>query len=222
MAETTGQTAAWLDLMRAGDPAASTRLVEHSCERLRGLARKMLRGYPKVRRWEETDDVFVEAVTRLHRALESVQPESPRHFYNLAAMQIRRTLVDLARRYCGPEGLGSRHDTIGPIADDGMPPKYDKEDLSGEPAGLMEWTEFHEQVEALPEEERQVVDLLWYDQLTHEQAAEVLGVTTRTVRRRWQDARYRLCKARMGEPLPEDVDCRPVNVRQVKPLPDEE
>ena len=60
----------------------------------------------------------------------------------------------------------------------------------------MEWTEFHEQIEALPEEEREVFNLVWYQQLTHEQAAEVLGVTTRTVRRRWQDARYRLCKAR--------------------------
>ena len=66
----------------------------------------------------------------------------------------------------------------------------------------MEWTEFHEQVEMLPEEEQEVFNLLWYEQLTHEQAAEVLGVTTRTVRRRWQDARYRLCKARLGEPLP--------------------
>jgi RNA polymerase sigma-70 factor (ECF subfamily) len=67
----------------------------------------------------------------------------------------------------------------------------------------MEWTEFHEQVDALPEEEREVFNLVWYQQLTHEQAAGVLGVTTRTVRRRWQDARYHLCKARMGEPLPE-------------------
>ena len=113
MAEPLGQTAAWLDLMRAGDPSARTRLIDHSCERLRGLARKMLRRYPKVRRWEETDDVFVEAVTRLHRALESVQPESPRHFYNLAATQIRRVLIDLSRRYYGPEGIGSHHDTVG-------------------------------------------------------------------------------------------------------------
>ena len=111
MPEPTGQTAGWLDLMRAGDDTARTRLVEHSCERLRGLARKMLHRYPKVRRWEETDDVFVEAVTRLHRALESVQPESPRHFYNLAASQIRRVLIDMSRRYYGPEGIGSHHDT---------------------------------------------------------------------------------------------------------------
>src|SRR5271157_1059703 len=117
MPELTGQTASWLELMRAGDQTARQRLIEHSCERLRGLARKMLHRYPKVRRWEETDDVFVEAVTRLHRALETVQPESPRHFYNLAATQIRRVLIDLSRRYYGSEGLGSHHDTAAGNAD---------------------------------------------------------------------------------------------------------
>ncbi len=203
MSETSGQTAGWLDLMRAGDQTARQRLIEHSCERLRGLARKMLRRYPKVRRWEETDDVFVAAITRLHRALETVQPESPRHFYNLAATQIRRVLIDMSRRYYGPEGVGSHHDTAARNSEDGAPPKYEQADASGEPADLMEWTEFHEQVDGLPEEEQEVFNLVWYQQLTHEQAAEVLGVTARTVRRRWQDARYRLCKARLGEPLPE-------------------
>ena len=188
--------------MRAGDPDARRRLIEYSCERLRGLSRKMLRQYPKVHRWEETDDVFVEAVTRLHRALETVQPESPRHFYNLAATQIRRVLIDLSRRYYGSEGLGSHHDTAVRNADDNTPPKYEQADVSGEPANLMEWTEFHEQVGILPEEEQEVFNLVWYEQLTHEQAAEVLAVTTRTVRRRWQDARYHLCKARLGEPSP--------------------
>jgi RNA polymerase sigma-70 factor (ECF subfamily) len=164
----------------------------------------MLRRYPKVRRWEETDDVFVEAVTKLHRALESVQPESSRHFYNLAATHIRRVLIDLSRRYYGPEGLGSRHDTAGIGGDGNAPPKYEQADVSGEPASLMEWTDFHEQVETLPEEEREIFNLLWYEQMSQEEAAELLGVTTRTVRRRWRDARYRLCKARMGEQLPEE------------------
>jgi RNA polymerase sigma-70 factor (ECF subfamily) len=203
MPEISNQTASWLDLMRAGDETARQRLIEHSCERLRGLARKMLRRYPKVRRWEETDDVFVEAITRLDRALATVDPESPRHYYNLAAIQIRRVLIDLSRRYYGAEGPGSHQDTATASADGDSPRLDEQADAAGEPANLMEWTEFHEQVGMLPEEEQEVFNLLWYQQLTHEQAAEVLGVTTRTIRRRWQDARYRLCKARLGEPLPE-------------------
>jgi RNA polymerase sigma-70 factor (ECF subfamily) len=197
------QLAGLLDLARSGDQTARQRLVEHACERLRGLARKMLRRYPKVRRWEETDDVFVEAVTRLHRSLATVQPESPRHFYNLAATQIRRVLVDLARKHYGPEGLGSHHDTAARSPDGEAPPRYERADVSGEPSGLAEWSEFHEQVEALSGEEREVFNLIWYEQMSQEEAAEVLGVTVRTVRRRWQEARYRLQKARLGEPLPE-------------------
>ena len=144
------------------------------------------------------------AITRLHRALESVQPESPRHFYNLAATQIRRVLIDLSRRYCGPQGLGRHHDTVAVNPDGDARPKYEQSDTTGEPGSLAEWTEFHEQVEALPEEEREVFNLLWYEQMGQEEAAEVLGVTARTVRRRWQDARYQLQKARLGEPLPEE------------------
>ena len=194
MAESSDQTAGWLDLVRVGDQAARQRLIEHSCERLRGLARKMLRQYPKVRRWEETDDVFVEAITRLHHALEAVQPESPRHFYNLAATQIRRVLIDLSRRYYGPDGLGSRHDTVGAGTDANATPRYERADLSGEPATLAAWKECYEQIMALPEEQREVVDLLYISQLTQEEAAGVLGVTARTVRRRWREARYRLQK----------------------------
>ena len=202
MSELTGQTADWLELMRASDDTARQRLIEHSCERLRGLARKMLRRFPKVRRWEETDDVFVEAVTRLYRALETVQPESPRHFYNLAATQIRRVLIDLSRRYYGSEGLGSHHDTAARNGDGDATPKFEQNDTSNEPSNLLEWTDFHEQVEKLPEEEREVFNLLWYEEMSQDEAAGVLGVTARTIRRRWQDARYRLQKARFGEPLP--------------------
>ena len=186
-----------------GDRDAVPRLIEHSCERLRALTRKMLRRFPQVHRWEETDDVFCEALTKLHRALETVRPENSRHFYNLAAVQLRRVLVDFARRYYGAEGMGAHHDTVHVNADENAPPKYESADSSGEPATLLEWSEFHEWVDSLPDDEREVFDLLWYQQLTQEQAAEVLGVTTRTIRRRWQDARLKLCKARLGESLPE-------------------
>jgi RNA polymerase sigma factor (sigma-70 family) len=199
----TTATAGWLELLRAGDRNAVPRLIEHTCERLRSLTRKMLRRFPQVHRWEETDDVFCEGVAKLQRALETVRPESPRHFYHLAAMQLRRVLIDFARRYNGPGGLGARHETVGVGADPKSPPKYEPADSRGEPNNLLEWSEFHELVEGLPEEEREVFDLLWYQQLSQEQAAEILGVTARTIRRRWQDARYKLCKARLGEPLPE-------------------
>jgi len=50
------------------------------------------------------------------------------------------------------------------------------------------WSEFHEHVEKLPDDEREVMDLLWYQGLTQEEAAAVLKVSDRTVKRRWQSA----------------------------------
>jgi len=207
MAELRGHTTQlqnWLDLMRAGDSHARERLIEHTCERLRLITRKMLRGSPKIHRWEETDDVFVAALTKLHRSLEVVQPESARDFYNLATTQIRRVLIDLARRYYGPEGLGANYQTGGVEHEGKNLPRYELSDFRGEPTSLMEWTEFHEQVERLPDEEKEVFNLLWYEGLGQEEAATVLGISPRTLRRRWQDSRVRLCQARMGEDLPDD------------------
>ena len=71
----------------------------------------MLGRFPRVHRWEETDEVFTEAVAKLHRSLASICPETVRQFYSLAATQIRRVLMDMARRYYGPEGLGAKYDT---------------------------------------------------------------------------------------------------------------
>ena len=65
----------------------------------------------------------------------------------------------------------------------------DEADDSENPCNLAEWTEFHQQVDALPEDEREVFNLLWYGELTQAEAAEILGIAVRTVIRRWQAAR---------------------------------
>ena len=89
-------------------PAARTDLLAHACRRLECLTRQMLRGYAMVHRWEQTGDVLQAAMIRLCKALDEVQLKSVRHFYRLAALQIRRELLDLARHYSGPEGIGSQ------------------------------------------------------------------------------------------------------------------
>lgn len=177
-----------LDLARQGDPEARGRIIDHACERLRLLTRRMLRGYPGVKRWSETDDVLQNAMIRLHRALAQVKPESPRQFYGLATTQIRRELIDLSRHYYGVEGLGARHHTDGGVAADSKP------DERHEPANFESWGRFHELVEKLPDEQRDVVGLLWYEGLSQPEAAEVLGVSLATIKRRWQAARLALCE----------------------------
>jgi RNA polymerase sigma-70 factor (ECF subfamily) len=189
-----------LELMRAGDRQNAGRLlIEHACERLHLLAHRMLRRYPHVHRWEETDDVFVEATTRLHRSLADVLPESPKHFYNLAATHVRRVLIEMARKHFGSLGVGANHESD--AQGDGRAARHDPADATGEPSSIAEWTEFHEQVELLPDEEREVFSLTWYEGLSQCDIANVLGIGIRTVKRRWQSARCLLGKALQGESL---------------------
>ncbi len=183
-------------LVRHGDEQARDDLIEHVCDRLRFLARNMLKSYPIVRRWEQTDDVLQNALIRLHRALSELKPESTLHFYNLATTQIRRELIDLARRYAAKGGFGKPV-----LEDEPMSPENRRErprsrsDVGVEPSDLESWSRFHEYVAALPDDERETFGLIWYSELTQDQAANILGVSLRTVKRRWHAARMLLCSA---------------------------
>jgi RNA polymerase sigma-70 factor (ECF subfamily) len=192
---------AWIDRLRAGDDSARAALLDTACERLTRLARKMLRGYPGVGRWEQTDDVLQNALIRLDRALKTVTPPTARDFFRLAAAQIRRELIDLARRHSGPEGLGARHaswagaeELSGSLADSGAP-----SDTTHDPGRLDAWTEFHRRIEGLDDGDREIFDLLWYQGLTQAEAAAVLGVSERQVNRRWIAARLELSEALGGQ-----------------------
>lgn len=184
----------WLDRLHAGDATARGELLAATCARLEQLTRKMLKDYPRVRRWEETGDVLQNAVLRLCRALQAVSPPTARDYYRLAALQIRRELVDLARHHFGPEGAAARHASdAGRGATLGAPaPAHDRPDSTYDPARLAAWGEFHRQIEALPDEEREAFELVWYQGLTQAEAAAVLGISLATFKRRWLAARLRL------------------------------
>ena len=186
-----------IDKVLGGDEAARSALLDHACDRLLRLTRKMFHARPNLRRWEQTDDVFQNAMLRLHRALAEVKPESVRHFFNLAAVQIRRTLLDLAKHHLGPHGQGAKHHTDGQPPDDEGGSLHDRAE---QPEDLEAWSAFHAQVEALPDEEKEVVNFLFYEALTQEEAANVLGVSLRTVKRRWHSARCRLRQQLNEEP----------------------
>ena len=145
----------------------------------------MLKGYPRVKRWPETDDVLQNAMMRLHRSLVEVKPETPRQFYGLAATQIRRELIDLARNHFGPHGIGANHHTDGGAVVAAKTDNHEPEDLEA-------WTRFHEQVEQLPDQQQEVVGLLWYEGMSQPEAASVLDISLATVKRRWQAARLTL------------------------------
>ncbi len=173
-----------------GDRAAIDAVLRHTCDRLTSLTRRMLGDFQRVRRWAETDDVLQNAMLRLVTALRDVKPVTARDFLALAALQIRRELIDLARRFYGPEGIGANQESRAP-EDSHHPGPEHKGDLSHEPSSLAQWTELHQQIGALPDDEREVVGLLFYQGLSQAEAAEVLNISVRTVQRRWHTA---LCK----------------------------
>jgi RNA polymerase sigma factor (sigma-70 family) len=191
MADSSTELHLILARMQAGDEVARNELFRHVTGRLERLTRKMLHHFPGVRRWAGTDDVLQSALIRLLRTLEAVRPSTPRDFLCLATEQIRRELIDLARHYYGPLGLGANHASRGG-AQGSRDPALAQPAPAEEPSDLYAWCEFHEQVRHLPPDEREVVGLLFYQELNQGEAAELLQVTKRTVQRRWQSALLKL------------------------------
>jgi len=181
--------------LQQGDDSARAELINCACDRLMNLTRKIKRGFGKVQRWEETDDIFQRATMRLYDSLEKVTPNDTRHFFRLAALQIRRELIDLTRHYSGPQGMGGNHSTqlAGGSSNDPLPhAAYDAADPTSGPSQLNQWSEFHQAIEELPDDQREVTELLFYHELEQAQAAELMGVSTRTVKRYWRDAKLAL------------------------------
>lgn len=180
-----------LDRLRAGDRSARDDLLTHTYQNLRRLVSKMLGDYPGLRRWEDADDIGNNAAFRLWKALDAVAPATSRDFYRFASLQIRRELLDLARHHSGPQSMAANHESVAPTGDTSRI-GYEQGDRTYDPARLAQWTEFHSQVEHLPEEEREVFDLLFYQDVPHAEAAEILGISEATLRRRWLAARLHL------------------------------
>jgi RNA polymerase sigma factor (sigma-70 family) len=190
----------WLDRLALGDLKARDRIIEITSGRLRILASRMLSRFPSVRRWEDTDDVFQNAVMRLHRALAAVQPDSPRAIMALAATQLHRELIDLARRYRGPMSFEANHATQAPGLDDAseLPPlAVERAPAADEP--LDRWAMFHDVIAGLPTEQREVFHLVWYLGADQKTIARLLECSERTVKNRWRQAREAVRRALGGE-----------------------
>jgi RNA polymerase sigma-70 factor (ECF subfamily) len=140
-----------------------------------------------VGRWEDQDDLLQNSVLRLLRALQEVEPTSVRDFFGLAAEQMRRELLDLARRYRARRAQGPSHAADGEGSDSGVSapdPPAAEEDADE----LDRWRTFHEAVDRLPVDQREVVGLIYYHGWAQAEVAEHLGMSKRTVQRHWAAA----------------------------------
>jgi RNA polymerase sigma factor (sigma-70 family) len=161
-----------IDRLRRGESGARNDLLALSYERLRGLARQILRqDFPALRQAHESTSVAHQAALRLWRALEQVQPAGVAEFFGLAGLQVRRVLLDLARK---PRAADLGTDAGAEAANETL-----------DPARLAVWTEFHDGVDRLPADEREVFHLCWYLGLTQKEAAALLGLSPKDVSLRW-------------------------------------
>jgi RNA polymerase sigma factor (sigma-70 family) len=181
-----------LNRLLQGDESARADILNCCSKQLTRLTSKMLKDFPAVRRWEDTDDVFQNASIRLHRSLATVTFPSADDFFRFASTLIRRELVDLSRHYQGPEGHGTHQARQASRTDSYTSDRLNPDTDTHDPQQLFAWTEFHATVERLSDDDRQMFDLLWYQELSQVDAAVLLNVSERTIQRRWQHARIRL------------------------------
>lgn len=194
--------ASCLRRLAEGDLTARDTIIEICSARLRVLASRMLSRFPNVRRWDDTDDVFQNAAMRLHRALGQLPIDSPRSVMALAATQIHRELIDLARHHAGPRSFAANHATnLGRPGDQSTPDTPQAIAAAPAPVDPLErWSLFHEAIAALPAELREIFHLVWYLDTDQKTIAALMGCSERTVKTRWREAREAVRIALDGQP----------------------
>lgn len=190
-----------LDRLAAGDLAARDTIIELVGERLRILAHRMIARFPNVRRWEETDDLFQNAALRLHRSLGQMRLTEPRSVLAIAATELRRELLDLARKHSGPWSEAAHHATNSVFDSQAARHGHQAVDRAGDHDEPLErWTTFHDAIESLAPEEREVFQMVWYLGCDQKTIAATLGCCARTVKNRWRSARETIRARLDGDP----------------------
>ena len=200
----TTRIAGLLQRIQAGDSEAREELLRESQYRLGRLASRMLDQFPRLRQYglAETGIVLNDVLLGLHRALEEIQVDSPAGWINLAAQKIRFRLIDLARKYKSDLAMaraGVEASSDGGAVPGLAPPRMVRgervvEQISapgGSDRTLLteeDWANFHLAVESLPADELQVFTLRYYGGWNREETAAILGVSEKTISRRYTAA----------------------------------
>jgi RNA polymerase sigma-70 factor (ECF subfamily) len=169
----------------AGDPDAVPSLFEALYRELRQLAASTMRSERHDHTLQPTGLVH-EAYLRLSD--EPLTLENRRHFFQAAAVAMRRILVEHARaRGAQKRGGDARRlplDEVDVAADGGLAHM----DLAALDDALT-------RLAALDPRQARIVELRYFAGLTVEEAADVLALSPRTVKREWQMARAWLRRA---------------------------
>ena len=175
----------WLEASRRGDAGARARLLEAVYAELRRSASRELRRFRGVETIGTTALVN-EAYLRLLSG-DRLDFESRVHLLSVAAIAMRRLLVDRAReRMALKRGGGAR------------PVPLDTEAEALADRASLEVSRLDDALTDLEREEprlARVVELRYFGGLTEEEVAAALEVTDRTVRRDWTKAKAYLFRA---------------------------
>ncbi len=178
MSLTTAEITELLDRWSDGAPGALDELIPLIFNDMRRLARRALDKDPGARTLQPTA-----LVNELYLRLEgrrSVQWQNRDQFFGFLSQLIRRILIDHARgRKRAKRGSGIR-----PLPLD---------DVFGlaetQPQDLIDLDDALKALEELDQRQALIVKLRFFMGLTHQQIADVLGVSLSTVNREWRTAR---------------------------------
>jgi RNA polymerase sigma factor (sigma-70 family) len=182
----------YLDELAGEAPAEAVvrALLERAVRRLHQLCATLLhRDYPRLTFPPanlQSDEMLGAVVERLLKALREARPRDVRQFFALACQHTRWELNDLARR------LDQQPRAV--ELPDGLAP-----DAASSASGLTpDGRRMIEAIDALPADEREAFDLVRLQGMTQAEAAEVLGVAPKTVKRRL-DRGLRLLSQRLAD-----------------------
>jgi len=168
-----------IDRFPQGGAEVRRELLELAMNRLRRLAAKMLgQSFPALQVGHDVDSVVHETWLRLLPALDQTEPETVQDFFRLAAHKIRQVLLDMVER-----GRRFSNQQPFPLSDSSV--GFDPSQTSFDPAQLMMWSEFHQRVATLEDNERQVFEMHYYLEIPKVQIARLLNVPPRKVSQLW-------------------------------------
>jgi RNA polymerase sigma factor (TIGR02999 family) len=172
-----------------GNPGAADQLFPLVYDELRRLAQNYL-GKERVDHTLRATELVNEAYLKLVDQTR-VEWKNRAHFFAVAARCMRRILIDHARRRARLKRGGG----LKPLSID------EALTVASAPANtdLIALDEALTKLESEQPEKARVVELRFFSGLTTEEAAEVLGVTPRTVWRHWQFAQAYLYRELTGE-----------------------
>jgi RNA polymerase sigma factor (sigma-70 family) len=176
--QTTAVVQRYLDELDGDSPAEPIvrALLDRAVRRLHLLCATLLnRSYPRLARPPlnlHADELLGAVTERLLKALREARPRNVRQLFALANQHMRWELNDLARRLDERPAAAELSERLVPA------PASSASGLS--PDGLR----MLRAIEDLPEDEREVFDLVRIQGMTQAEAAQLLGVSAVTVKRR--------------------------------------